>query len=414
MTDRSLLVVLTLLLGVVAGFSGADTAAADPLTDFAHPHRDPALLYPTPVPDPWLVPPIGFEQSPPGAVLRSRPVQVGPLLTPNTANQLLVRSTDSKDRPVPVVTTVMIPTAPWNGPGPRPVVGYNTAIDSLGLTCVPSWTLPRGTEIEVVGIEAMLARNYAVVVTDHQGPRQAYGAGRMSGHAVLDALRALAADHTAAASGVTPDSPMVLYGYSGGAIAASWAAELAPSYAGELNIVGAAIGGVPADYRLLLGSMNGTNLASGVFLAGAFGVAREYPELFELMNDDGWRLATIAKDWCLTELAPSGVVAPIPVQALSDVPNVLDTPVVTRVLGDLTLGRQAPAAPILLYQGNYDVWLPPAGVRELRDAWCVHGGTVHLVEYPGEHVGVGVAGMPAAFSWLEDRVAGRPTPSDCM
>ena len=110
---------------------------------------------------------------------------------------------------------------------------------------------------------------------------------------------------------------------------------------------------------------------------------------------------------------PPGVVAPIPVQALSDVPNVLDTPVVTRVLDDLTLGRQAPTAPILLYQGDYDVWLPPAGARELRDAWCAHGGTVHLVEYAGEHVGVGVAGMPAAFSWLEDRVAGQPAPSDC-
>ena len=345
---------LVVLLCAIVGLAGAPNAVAQPLGDLIHPPRDPAALYPTPAPDPWLVPPIGFEQALPGTVLRSRPVQVGPLLTPNTAYQLLVRSTDSKGRPVPVVTTVIVPTAPWNGPGPRPVVGYNTAIDSLGLTCVPSWTLPRGTEIEVVGIEAMLARNYAVVVTDHQGPRQAYGAGRMSGHAVLDSLRAVVADPTAAASGVMPDSPIVLYGYSGGAIAAAWAAELAPSYAGELNMVGAAIGGVPADYRLLLGSMNGTNLASGVFLAAALGVAREYPELFELMNDNGWRLATIAKDWCLTELAPSGVVAPIPVQALSDIPNVLDTPVVTGVLDDLTLGRQAPTAPILLYQGDYD------------------------------------------------------------
>ncbi|HEY5855493.1 MAG TPA: lipase family protein [Aldersonia sp.] len=410
MTSRRLLVVLALLLGAVVGLCGADNALADPLNDLVHPPRDPALLYPTPVPDPWLVPPIGFEQSPPGTVLGSRPVQVGPLLTPATATQLLVRSTDSKGRPVPVVTTVIVPTAPWNGPGPRPVVGYNTAIDSLGLTCVPSWTLPRGTEIELVGIEAMLARNYAVVVTDHQGPRQAYGAGRMSGHAVLDSLRAVT---RSSASGVAPESPIVLYGYSGGAIAAAWAAELAPSYAPELNVVGAAIGGVPADYRLLLGSMNGTNLASGVFLAAVLGVAREYPELFELMNDDGWRLGTIAKDWCLTSLAPPGVVAPIPVQALSDVPDVLDTPIVTRVLDDLTLGRQAPTASILLYQGDYDIWLPPAGVRELRDAWCAHGGTVHLVEYPGEHVGVGLAGMPAAFSWLEDRVAGRPAPSDC-
>ena len=66
------------------------------------PPRDPALLLPTPAPDPWLVPPTGFEDAHPGTVLRSRPVQVGPLLTPNTASQLMVRSTDSKGRPVPV------------------------------------------------------------------------------------------------------------------------------------------------------------------------------------------------------------------------------------------------------------------------------------------------------------------------
>jgi len=112
MTDRPLLVVLALVLGIVVGLSGADNAVADPLTDLVHPPRDPALLLPTPAPDPWLVPPTGFEDAHPGTVLRSRPVQVGPLLTPNTASQLMVRSTDSKGRPVPVVTTVIVPPKP--------------------------------------------------------------------------------------------------------------------------------------------------------------------------------------------------------------------------------------------------------------------------------------------------------------
>ena len=137
---RRRLLCLVAVLCVVVGLAGSGNAAAEPLADLADPPHDPALLYPTPAPDPWLVAPIGLEQARPGTVLRSRPVQVGPLLTPNTASQLLVRSTDSKGRPVPVVTTVMVPTAPWNGPGPRPVVGYNTAIETVPANVIAGMT----------------------------------------------------------------------------------------------------------------------------------------------------------------------------------------------------------------------------------------------------------------------------------
>ncbi|MBD0322774.1 MAG: lipase, partial [Aldersonia sp.] len=312
--------------------------------------------------------------------------------------------------PVPIAAAVIVPSAPWTGPGARPVVAYNTAIDSLGLTCVPSWTLPRGSELEIVGIQAMLAKNYAVVVTDYQGPQQAYAAGRLAGHAVLDALRAAVGD---ARLGLDPSAPIVGYGYSGGAIAAGWAAELAPTYAPELNLVGMAMGGTPADYRLLFASMNGVNAASTLFLAATLGVAREYPELFALMNDNARRLGVVARDWCLAMLAPGGVIAPIPVEALANVPDVVDTPVAQRVLDDLRLGGQAPRAPILLYHGAQEIWIPRAGVATLRDEWCGRGATVQLAEYPGEHVTVGVFGIPAAFAWLDDRLAGRPVPDGC-
>ncbi|WP_280295038.1 lipase family protein, partial [Nocardia abscessus] len=43
-----------------------------------------------------------------------------------------------------------------------------------------------------------------------------------------------------------PDAPTVVTGFCGGAIASGWAAQLAPEYAPELNLVGAAFGGVPA------------------------------------------------------------------------------------------------------------------------------------------------------------------------
>lgn len=403
---RAVLVVMSLIVACVLG---AGPGNADPLGDLTNPGRDAASILPSPVGDPWMYPAPGFENTPPGTILHTRPVLVGPLFTDVASTQLLIRSSDSHDQPVPVATTVMVPRAPWPGPGPRPVVAYNTAIDSLGLDCVPSRTLVKGTEIEVVAIQMLLARSYAVVVTDHQGPRQAYAAGRMSGHAVLDALRAAV---NAPWLGLAPDAAVAVSGYSGGAIASGWAAELQPSYAPELNLVGAAVGGPPADYRVLLGSMNGRNLASGVFLSATLGVAREYPELLTLFNDNGWRLASLARDWCLTATAPAGVV-PMPAEALSDIPDVVNHPVAQRVLNDTRMGNAAPTAPVYIYQGQQDPWIPRESAARLASDWCAGGANVVYVESPGEHLIVAVGGLTAAFDWLGDRIAGRPVGGGC-
>ncbi|MFC7449425.1 lipase family protein [Rhodococcus daqingensis] len=385
-------------------------AGADPITDLAAPARTPASLAAAPLGDPWFEPPPGFENSRPGTVLHTRAVTVARLSTPVTSTQLLVRSADSHDRPVPVAATVIVPTAPWAGPGARAVVGYNTAIDSLGQACAPSSTLPRGEMMEIGAVQEFLARNYAVVVTDHEGPLQAYAAGRMAGHAVLDALRAAV---NTPGLGLARSSRIAVTGYSGGAIASGWAAKLAPSYAPELNLVGAAFGGTPADYRILLGSMNGRNGASTVLLAAVLGLAREYPELFGLFNDNGWRLGMLAKDLCFAQLAAPGVVAPIPVQAMSDVPDVVNHPVAQRVLDETRMAGQAPTAPVFLYQGQQDPWIPREGAERLYDDWCARGAWVRLEEYAGEHVTAAGVGAPIAHRWIDDRLAGVPASPGC-
>ncbi|WP_072806811.1 lipase family protein [Rhodococcoides yunnanense] len=387
------------------------TAGADPVTDFITPAQDPALAAATPLGEPWFDPPDGYESLPPGSVLNTRSVQVGPLLTPTTSTQILYRSTDSKNRPVAAATTVIVPNSPWTGHGTRPVVAYNMAIDSLGNTCAPSWTLPRGIAPEIVAVQLFLAKNYAVVVTDHQGPRQAYAAGRMAGHAVLDALRAMVG---VPQLGLPAESPIAITGYSGGAIASGWAAQLAPTYAPEVNLVGTAFGGAPIDYRILLGSMNGRNASSTLFLSAAMGVAREYPEMFQLMNANGLRLAQIAKDMCVYLLAPGGLVAPIPTQALSDIPDVDRSPIAESIIADTRMGGDlAPTTPVFIYQGQQEFWIPRQGAETLYDEWCAHGADVRLEEYLGEHVIVAVSGLPASHDWIDDRLAGVPAPDGC-
>lgn len=401
---------ITVTMNTPTGVGITAAASADPVVEFLDPLPDPALYEPTPLGEPFFDPPPGFERTAPGTVLATRPVTVGPLVTPTTSTQILYRSTDSKNRPVAAATTVIVPTEPWSGAGARPVVAYNMAINSLGNTCAPSWQMPRGLAREIVAVQAFLAKNYAVVVTDHQGPRQAYAAGRMAAHSILDALRAMVAlPHL----GLTAQSPIAVTGYSGGAIASGWTAQLAPSYAPEVNLVGAAFGGPPTDYRILLGSLDGT-VASTLFLSAVLGVAREYPELFTLMNANGLRLASIARDLCLPLTVAGGLVAPIPAQALSDIPDVANTEIAEAVIADTRMGGDlTPSVPVFIYQGRQEFWIPKEGAETLYDEWCADGARVRLEEYDGEHLIVALSGVPGAYSWIDERLAGVPVPEGC-
>ncbi|WP_243636825.1 lipase family protein [Rhodococcus sp. Eu-32] len=378
--------------------ASSPSVQADPIGDLVTPPRDPAAYLPTPLGDPWFTPPAGFEAQAPGTVLNTRSVAVQP---GTTSTQLLFRSTDSKNNPIAAATTVIVPDAPWAGGGPRPVVAYNEATDSLGNTCAPSYTLPRGTNKEIDRVQDLLGRGYSVVVTDYQGPRQAYSAGLVAGHTVLDGLRA---SHSA---GVAADAPIGITGYSGGAIASGWAAQLAPSYAPELNIAGVAFGGPPTDYKILQRSLNG-GIGSGLFAAASSGLAREYPEMRDLTNDNGRRVALLQKDQCVDVLSYSGLLL-LDQQNLSDVPNVFDHPVSRAVVEENRMGQVKPDAPLYIYQGLQDFLIPKEGAEAVQDQWCALGASVHLEEIPGDHAGAETSGRPGAFDWLSQRLAGATT-----
>lgn len=402
---RAAALALVLAVGAVLGI----TAHASPIDDLLFPSREVAGIMPTPLGDPFYVPPVGFESRKPGTVLTARPGGTGLTVLPLISTELLIRSTDAKDKPVPVVATLLMPTAPWTGSGPRPLVTLNPAIDSLGHKCAPSYEL-RMLSSKLWSAQIPLSKGYAVLVPDHQGPRQAYAAGRMAGHAVLDSIRAAVQTPEL---GLQPDSPTVVTGYSGGAIASGWAAQLAPLYAPEVNLVGAAFGGVPADFEMLLHTMNGRDAASGVFLAATLGLAREYPEMLDLMNDNGWRLARVGKDFCMAAEEFVGIVAPIPVQALTDVAAPTELPFIREILAQNRLGALPPTVPVFMYHGLNEFWVPLAGAENLYADWCRGGTQVDFQVYLGEHFIVSTSGIPGTNAWIDDRFAGKPVTPGC-
>jgi hypothetical protein len=366
-----------------------------------------AAPIPEPDQDVFYQPAPGYESKAPGSVLKKRPVTVTGLgiPLPVKAFQVQSRSTDAKDRPVTVVSTVIVPLTPY--PSGRPLLSYQPATDSLGDQCNPSYTLRTGLEKEIPLLALGLTKGWAVVVTDYQGPRDAYGAGRMEGHAVLDGVRATLASPEA---GLTAQTKVGLWGYSGGGLATGWAAELQPSYAPELNVAGVASGGTPADLGAAGRQMDGGPFA-GLFLAAAIGVSREYPELLGIFNAKGKQLIAAMDDLCVTEEA---LYAFQSVKQYSDSADPLSEPIAREVMGQNKMGANAPKAPVYLYHSKFDELIPWSVGKAVNDAWCAKGAKVAFsTDYLSEHNVLAVTGGPAAVAYLSARFAGRPAPSTC-
>lgn len=370
---------------------------------------------PTPDVDPFYAAPDNLDALAPGDVIRKRAVDAKllggldlALPFPGVkAHQILVRSTDAKDRPAAVSATILVPTS--GTPSGRKLLSYQPATDSLGAQCEPSYGLRTGEEKEASLMALGTQKGWTVVVPDHQGPRHAFAAGQMAGHAVLDAIRGTLKTPEAQVAG--PETEIGMMGYSGGAIATGWAAELQKAYAPELDIVGVASGGTPANLERAGDYMDGS-ISGGLFVGASLGVAREYPELLTVLNDKGREFVEASKNDCASQLVSKYPFASI--KNLSDLPDPLRSPVAQKVLTENRMGKVAPQAPVFLYHSKFDELIPHDAAVAVKNEWCAAGGTVKLTtDYLSEHNSLAVTGAPSAVSYLNDRFAGKAAPTSC-
>lgn len=213
--------------------------------------RDPNYLttHVPPSNDSWYTAPKGFERKPPGAVLRVRAAPGN--LTAISKNcsatyNILYRTTDSRYRPSWAVTTVFIPTSPVAA-----LLSYQIPYDSADVDASPSNAMYSGVPLDV---NASLAKGWFVNVPDYEGPLASFTAGVMSGHATLDSVRAvLSLSHMLH---LPNNTRYAMWGYSGGALASEWAAELQVQYAPEMNFSGVALGGLTPNVTSVLQTIN--------------------------------------------------------------------------------------------------------------------------------------------------------------
>lgn len=372
--------------------------------------------------DPFYQPPSGYESTAPGTVLRSRTVTAAAFgLLPQKAQawQLLYRTTDTKGNPQATVTTVLEPVGATPS-ATRPLVSYQVAEDSDAPQCAMSYQIQQGSgndnavaQAEILLIDAALQQGWAVTVPDYEGPQSAYVAGKQAGQAVLDGIRATENFPAAGLNGV--NTSVGVWGYSGGALASGWAAELKQSYAPELNIKGVAEGGLPVSPEAVLGAANGTAFA-GIAMSGINGLSKAYPELAAFLDTyltaDGKAAFAKAATQCNSGNVTSFLFTDV--YKYFTIKDPLSQPVPKKVLADVTMGQYTPTMPMFVYHSVNDELVPHAPTDATVAKYCAEGAQVtYNRDFLSEHVTLVVTGAPNALNWLKDRLSGKPAAAGC-
>lgn len=399
-----------------------------------------------PAADDFYVPPAPLPPGPPGAIVRAQPASLmlsapgQPGVVPAISTRMMYLSSDTHDAPTAVTGTYMQPTVPWTGPGERPLVAYAVGTQGQGDQCAPSKVLSQLVqyqppfdiiaEYDVLALYSLLSRGMAVVVTDYHGlgtPEMHDFLNRKAqSYAVLDAARAA---QQVPNNGLGPRPPVILYGYSQGGMASAGAAELQPSYAPELNMLGAYIGGPVVDPEYFIGFNEGQPSLSGAVGFTLNGIAADYPdtrpELDAELNDAGKALMRDAAGKCAIAVSVDNPQQHTAQFTSSGQPltTVIDrSPALSRAFADQRIGGGTPSAPVLIASARNDEGAPYAPIRDVAAAWCSRGVPVQIdanSQLPpisgvvGTHDLAFFPSLAASQMWLTDRLAAAPAASNC-
>ena len=372
----------------------------------------------------------------PGTVLKTRTVSyhIAGVALPLTTIQLLYRSTSSLGAPTVNVTSVLRPPVSVGAPK---VVSYQSFYDSLNPADEPSVAIAGGVSlgdgipyVETLLFAPLLLLGFTIVIPDTEGQHADFGASREYGINTLDSLRAA---FRSPAVGLTSATKVGLIGYSGGAIATEWAAELAAGYAPDVSkhIVGSAFGGVFVDPLHNLHYVDGSPIWSGVMPGALVGIARGYHvDMTPYMSAYGKKLAASMQDQSIISMLGAHPGLTWSQLTLPKYSRPETIPVFVHIANELTMGTGGtPAAPVFIGQGTGgylegtpgnkpglgagDGVMVAGDVRSLAREYCARGVKVTYRQYPLSHTPSAALWAPQAYSWLLHRFSPGAAPTNC-
>jgi hypothetical protein len=378
-----------------------------------------------------------LAQKAPGTVLKSRTLyyHVLGIALPVRVVQLVYRSAGALGQPTVNVTSVLEPPLP---PAAPRAVSYQSFYDSLNPADEPSAQIAGDVTLgglvadaESVVIAPLLLEGYTVIVPDTEGQTADFASGPEYGINTLNSIRAATSSPL---TGLTTSTPIGMFGYSGGAIATDWAAQMAPSYAPDVNrqLVGAAEGGVLVDPAHNLTYVNGSSIWAGIIPMSIIGIARGFHiDITPYLSSYGRQLYS-----GLQKASIINVLGQYPGLTFAQLvkpryANPASIPVLVKVENELNVGSLgSPTIPMFIGQGANGIAEGTPGnkpgigpgdgvmvagdVRTLARGFCASGTAVDYTQYDTlSHITTFPVWTPAALAWLGGRFAGSPAPNDC-
>jgi pimeloyl-ACP methyl ester carboxylesterase len=345
----------------------------------------------------------------PGTLISDFPVQAPGV--DGTAYLVSYWSMSEQSLPVEVTGMVFVPfgSAPAGG---WPVVSYGHPTDGMAPSCAPS----ADPSTDVPDVNEMLDRGWEVVATDYQGEDnqsivsaasglQPHGVNLPTARNIIDIVRAASQLSAADAS-----TKYVVWGYSQGASAATYVANIAAAYAPELTLEGVVATAPPSG---LLEDFYGspTDSASPFTLMYVAGYNSTYGDDVVPLNLTplGMSFYNDLSQDCYDALASA--MSPYQTDQVftSTTPSLFFA--ILLATNDPWFIPQATSTPVLLVQGSADTTDTPLDTWVLWAHLCSLGQDTLLWEYPGlDHNDIVGSSMGDVEHWIADRFAGVSNP----
>ncbi len=376
----------------------------------------------------------------PGTVLKTRTISayIAGLKTSYKATQIVYRSTDATQQATANVTTIFTPDCATASacPNKNKVISYQSFYDSLNPEDSPSRAFAGGTRLpdafpafEATLFGSYVKNGYTLIVSDTEGQKADFAAGPEYGYNTLDSIRAA---FKSPAIGLSSNAKVALIGYSGGAIATEWAAELAPTYAPDVNanLIGAAFGGTLVSPEHNLSYVEGTPVWAGVLPMAAIGIARSYNiDMTKYLSDKGLAVFDKMKNASIAYVLlqyPGITWNSLVKPEYQDRTKIRDY---VEAVNKVIMGTGGtPTIPLQIGQGTGGVWegtkpspiwgagdgvMLAGDVRALARQYCAQGVKIQHKEYGSSHFVTLISWLPGATAWIDDRFAGKPAPENC-
>lgn len=359
-------------------------------------------------PSAFYTPPDPLPAGAPGTLIRSEEITDH---VPKGARawRVMYLSLGADGQPTAVSGIVAAPAGPSDTP--RPVVAW--AHGTLGVQPACGTGHMDDPFEHIPEVERLMQQGYVLTATDYPGLGtpgiHPYLFGEVEAAAVLDSVRVAQQLDTGAGD------RFAVWGHSQGGHSTLWAAQLAETYAPELELVGAAAIAPAADLLGILDAAMDKRIGAILVSMALKAWSANTPDLdmTDIISPEAVAQIDKLAEACATtptafllmgELTPPSEYLP---ENLTQIDVFQDFIAANTPDGPITV-------PLLIAHGTADQVIPFEGSVKEAARRCAAGENVELERYPGDDHNPALDNSSVrVIGWIEDRFAGRPAGSTC-